>query len=376
VITASRLELARACPGFAALPHYDTPTPESEAGHARHASREDEILRGAVPDVLAERWPDLTWRAEVKFALDLATGHGRELGTGTDRDYSSAGPFEVCGTADAVGTAEGRLVVVDWKGHDPNVSRASVNAQLHVAALALSRALDLDEATVAIHHEVRGLDVAELDLLQLEQFLLDARQILGDAARAKKDHQSGLPLVLNEGAWCRWCPAFDACPKKQAFRREVELVVASDEREAMLVSFQSDEDAAAAYDFAKRARMLLRRLDAALYARAQERPIPLPSGKIFGPVQKLGNEKLDGPTLHAVVAQRHGREIADASVILSATKVRLREALGFVGKAVATEERAILDEVRRRGGAKRETKWTTEEHDPNPKSLPKGEKRP
>src|SRR5678815_4233741 len=106
-----------------------------------------------------------TWRAEVAFGYDMASGAGRELGVGLQRNYSSAGPFEICGTADAVGIERDsngrvvRLVIVDWKSYR-RVTRASANAQLHVAALALSRAHDADAVECVIHYEARPMDVA------------------------------------------------------------------------------------------------------------------------------------------------------------------------------------------------------------------------
>lgn len=379
MITASRLEIARECPGFSALPHVDTPTPDTEDGRVRHAVQQAEIEAGVVPSALLERWPDLaeSWRAEVKFAIDLVTGEGRELGIGTDRDYSDARGevFTICGTADAIAIGDDVVVVVDKKRFNPDVTRPAQNAQLHIAALALCRAHKKERAEVAILHEVRGLEVAELDVLDLDTFAAEAKQILEDATRARWAARNGDQLPLREGPWCRWCPAFAACPKKLALKKEVDahpIVVSPD---APMLPFRDDDDAANAYEFADRVRMLLKRLDAALYARAAERPIPLRSGKLFGKVVKEGNEKLDGATVYAVVREKHGQGIADTAVVMSATKTRLKEALDLAGvKNKAGAERAVLEEVRARGGSRRDQKETIDEYDPPAAQLAAGGK--
>ncbi len=364
-LTASKVELALACPGSFALPHTDVRTPEAEAGKALHEKDEAAIKSGNVPEAFTDRWPGLTWRAEVKFAYDVATGEGRELGTGTDRDYSSINPFEIAGTADVVGTAPGKLVVIDRKSFDPNVSRAAQNAQLHILALAASRSLGLDHADVAIMHEVRGLDVAALDVLDLDLFASEIRTLLLSVARERKSARDGLPITLKTGKHCRWCNAFAACPKQGEL---MELVKTDggqlDPGSRMLISLERDEDAAEAYLFAGRVSMLLKRLNSALYARASERPIPIGNGKMFGKVATLGNEKLDGDVVYQVVKEKHGQAIADTAVIRSATKTRLKEALGFVGGKVAANERDVLDEVRLRGGSRKDSKETVEEFVP------------
>ncbi len=95
-------------------------------------------------------------------------------------------------------------------------------------------------------------------------------------------------------------------------------------------------------------------------------PFMTHSGKMFGPVEKLGNEKLDGDIAYDVIRERHGQAIADAAVERSASKKRIKEALGFVGVKgqVAELERKVLDEARARGGSKRDTKTVIEEFEP------------
>ena len=129
--------------------------------------------------------------------------------------------------------------------------------------------------------------------------------------------------------------------------------------------FESDTEAADAFDLLQRIKMLTTRLSAALYARAAERPIPLSDGRVLGAIEKQGNEKLDGDLVYAVVKEQHGQSVADAAVERKATKTKLRSALSFAtGKGqAASAERKVLDTVRERGGATRETKTVVEVHE-------------
>lgn len=365
MITASKLDLARHCPGSFALDHYSEKNEYQDEGVERHATFQEQIESGGVPERLAQRWPGATWRAEVKFAFDLSTGNGRELQGHAHRDYSKANPLEICGTADAVGLLPGRLIVVDFKSFDPNVPRAAVNAQVHIAALALCRAHGIDDADVAIHHEARALDVASIDVFDFELFAEEAKRIVEATVRARSDRRAGKLPQLSAGYWCRWCPAFVGCPLQKSLALEVSSadgVMSLEQR----IPFESDDEAAAAYDLYQRIKMLSARIGAALYARASERPIPLSDGRVFGPVEKPGNERLDGDVVYQVIREQHGQSVADAAVIRAATKKRIHDALQFVaGKGqAAAMERKVMEAVRERGGSKREVKTVVETYEP------------
>jgi uncharacterized protein DUF2800 len=366
-ITASKIALGHACPGAFALPHFEERHDGQDEGNERHADDEADINAGNVPDELVARWPGFRWRAEVAFAIDLATGIGREVGIGIDRAYDPRSPLEVFGTADAVGRLDDRLVIVDRKSFDPRVPRAAVNAQLHTLALAATRAYGLDACEVAIRHEARPLDVAALDSVDLDAFLVELRGVLARVTDARRQHRDGT-LQLHPGDHCRYCPAFMgpdgvACPAQRALRDEVKHELVTVRVEAA-IPFRDDVEAADAYELWQRIKMLSTRLGTSLHARANERPIPLGNGKVFGPRTKLGNEKLDGDVVYEVVKARHGQAIADAAVIRSATKTRLKSALSFAGvQSVAGAVDATLAVVRDKGGAKRETKTVVDEHE-------------
>lgn len=362
MITASRLELAIACPASFALPHRDAQVSGSDpaAGKERHAVHEATIKAGDVPDDLEANWPGYTWEAEVKVCYDIASDTGEVFGYGSDRGYEDRGPFVVFGTADVVGTGpNGELVVVDRKGFNEQTP-ADRNPQVAILALALTRARGLSEATVAIAPEVGRMDVAQLSALDLDAFAASARDAVSAVMRARDNHRNGMPLTVSEGRWCQYCPAFGACPAKQSFA----LMLRGEA--ALRLDLSNDNDAADAYDFAAKVRMLLKRLDGAIYARAAERPIPLNNGLELGQVPTQGNEKLDGDTAWKVIAEQHGRDIADAAVQRTASKKGIKEALALAGvDSVAAAERDVLREIRKRGGASRKESTAIEVYDPS-----------
>lgn len=390
MITASKISLAAKCLGAFTLPGISEVHGGQTDGVEAHADHEEAIESGNVPEILTERWPGYSWRAEVSYAVDVSTGVGRVLGVGLHRAYDTPGglvafgipplaPFEVSGTADAEGRGpKGELVIVDWKSFDPLVARAAKNAQLHTLALAATRAYGLDECEVAISHKLRPFDVAPLGPIDFDVFEMELRRIFEAVAKARSDARDGRPATLVPGQHCRYCPAFIgpqgvACPAQQ----KLALDMGSEDTAMSLekrIPFENDEDAAQAFDLLSRIKMLTARLTSALYARAGERPIPLADGRVLGPVQKLGNERLDGDEVFRVVRDQIGIGVADLAVSRVASKVKLREALKGAARrgSVAELERKILDEVRKRGGAKREMKTVIEVHDAEIKTLPQG----
>lgn len=359
--SASSLARTFACPGSARLPTTDYKTVDAEEGNERHASLEERAKRGDLPYAIRELCPEATrFMVEAKFAYDLATGVARHIEHPGHRNYGTLGPFEIPMQADLLMFAHDRVVVVDYKNRE-RVEPAATNRQLACIAMTVASWEGVADATVALaypKHETDDdffIDKADLSVMDFDAYrteLMDLHQLVA----------KGGPL--NEGPWCKYCPSFMHCPKKAQTVLEVSSG-AADNRVEMILPLGSDEGAQQAYEFAQKLRLLLKRIDAAIYARANERPIPLAGGKMFGPREKLGNEKLDGDTVYDVVKQFYGQGVADAVVMRSATKTRLKEALGFAGVgSVAAAERKVLDEVRSRGGTKRELKIEIGEYMP------------
>lgn len=363
-LSASGVPRALACPASLVLPQHRYETKSAADGTDRHADDETAIDLGNEEDVLPSKvlamiGPDDTRVTEFAFAFDCATNSARELGHIKRRAYRDLSPFEIPGTADLLIRNSRRAIVVDKKGYE-RVGPAETNEQTLTLALMVARTYGLDEIIVVIYYEIGGVDIAIIGALDLDGHAERLKQLLVDTARAQIEPTAFLAM----GRHCRYCPAFLSCPKQHALTLEVgnaNTAMAIESR----IPFSDDADAAAAFDLLGRIKMLTARISAALYARAAERPIPLSDGRVLGPVEKQGNEKLDGDVVYEVIRDQHGQGIADAAVVRQATKKRIKDALVFAGGKgeIAKLERAVLDEVRKRGGARRETKTVIEEHE-------------
>lgn len=362
--TASDVARLLACPGSACLPQHTFKSSYADAGTEHHAEIEAQVDAGEQPDgvhpeIRALFPEDAQLTAEAAFAYDVATDTARGLGH-LKRKYVGLSPYERPGTIDLLVLGEKKAIVVDHKSYEA-VDDAEQNAQLATYGLMVARAAGFSEVTVAINYKLRAPDIAVLDEWALDAHAQRLKELEFNVARARENPEAH----LKTGRHCKYCPAFLSCSKQQALRLEV----ASGEaimRVERMIPFNDDAEAARALEFRQQLRMLLQRVDSALYARASERPIPLPDGKMFGPVEKPGNEKLDGDVVYEVVKAQHGQSVADAAVVRSATKKRLHDALSFVaGKGqTAALERKVLDVVREKGGAKRESKVVTEVYEP------------
>lgn len=361
-LTASKYELASRCLGAFTRRWRDSPNTYSEAGNSRHAEDEQAINAGDIPDVLADRWPDHQWRAEVAYALDVATLDSREVGQGIGRGYGiPRTPFERFGTADAEGwhAPSRHLVIVDKKSFEA-ATAAAMNPQLRFLALAAAGVRKPDRITVAINHELTGLDVAELDAFEMDTIPHQLREIETGVAKARGMVRDGLVVPFSTGRWCRWCPAFDDCPQQ----KELLALARRDDDDpelAMSTTIIDDEDAPAVFALWKRIGILHKRIGQTLHAMSASRPIPIGNGRFFGRREKPGNERLDGDVMYEVVRELHGQELADKAVERTASKAQLKRALKAAGLKVAPAERAVLATVAARGGTSRKPTEVFEE---------------
>lgn len=367
--SASGVPRALACPSSLVYPQHRYETKYASDGHDRHADTEAAVDVGNEEDVLPARVLAMLEDDDVKgtehaYAYDCATGAARELGYGRD-SYQDLSPFEIPGCLDLIIRNKRRIIVVDKKGFE-RVGPAESNEQTLTYALMVARCYGYDEVTVVIYYEIGGVDVAVLSALDLDGHAERLKALFVDVARAQVEPTKFLAM----GRHCKYCPAFLSCPKQHALTLEVGSANVAMQIEAR-IPFDDDADAAAAFDLLGRIKMLTARIQAALYARAGERPIPLLNGNVLGPREKQSNEKLDGDVVYAVIRDQHGQGIADAAVVRQATKKRIREALVFAGGKgeIAKLERAVLEEVRDRGGSKREARTVIEEYEPEMKKL-------
>jgi hypothetical protein len=243
-----------------------------------------------------------------------------------------------------------------------------VHEQLRFLGLAATRAYKPQRTTIATTHLLHGLDQADLNDFDFDETHHEFRQLLIDIAAARRDAAAGKPVAFNPGRQCRWCPAFMdpngiSCPKQ----RELTALVKADIplRIENAIPFNDDVAAADAYALAKQLGILLKRINSALYARANERAIPLPDGKMFGPKEKRGQLQLDGDIAYEVVRELHGQAIADVAVAREATQTSIENALKFVAPHgdLASAKRRVLNVIKERGGTSQKTSTKLVEYD-------------
>ncbi len=363
--SASSVERLLACPGSAHLPQHDYSTQAAADGTDRHEDAEIAALLGGVEDLpwqvrkLLE--PGDVLATECAMAYDCSDDTARTLGRISWRDYRDLRPFEIPMTLDLIIYGPSRIVVVDYKGYR-EVTGAAENKQLATGALAVARASGRNEITVAIVYlgaSWRPADVAVLSAFDLDTHAAVLRGMMTSSDRS-----------LRTGPWCEYCAAFMSCPEQKQLARQAgsgEIAM----RVESMIPFADDGDAAEAYDLYRRIRIVATRIQAALYARAAERPIPLGRGKFFGRHEKLGDREYDGTIVHRVVAEQLGRDIADQVVEMTSSQARFErivKPLAERGKFAALK-RAVFAEVDRLGGMTRKRTTMIEEYDAGPKLI-------
>jgi CRISPR/Cas system-associated exonuclease Cas4 (RecB family) len=369
-LSASAVPRLLSCPASAVLPQREYNTAHSAAGSARHADREaaaDVRDLTRLPDEVASmiRSSDRLIVEQV-FAYDVATGEARRIGPVPREQYHTIerGPFELLGKPDLVIIGAAGAIVVDYKGFEP-VAPAESNAQLATYALMVARTYEVDAVDAAIVYEIRRPSIATLEAMDLDAHAERLRQLHGDVARAVREPGR----YLATGPHCKYCPAFDACPRQQALRVDVETGLVS-MRVEQSIPFADDEEAQWALDLLAELKLIEARLHAALAARAKERPIPLRNGKMWGERDVLGKEKLVADVVHAVMTEKYGPKIAEIAAPRVATKKAIKEALGFVGAdSVAEAERELLAAIKASGGTKQDRKTEVGEYEPGPRLI-------
>lgn len=367
----------RACPASAALPQIRTTNEWAESGIDGHGAlnRYTKAVHADVPlpdalDAIPGEWQALcgavgnnalAWglRSEAAYAFNVATGASRFLGCDLERRYNLE-PFEIACTLDLDGTDGDAAVVIDAKTGHGDVVAAKSNQQLRFQALCAARARGLDHARVALLRCTADgtprWDWHHIEAWDLDAIEEDVRLAYAQASLAITDVRAGRVPNVTEGAHCKYCPAAPVCPAKTALIRQIADGTALDAPEFNKPLAPSQ--AGLAYRRIQAFKQLLRPIEAAVMACLDEQgTLPLPDGKTLRKVIVPGNEKLDGDTVHAVLSEMYGRDIADAGVERHATKKAIKDALKLatVKGGTSEAERRVLDEVRKRGGAERGT---------------------
>lgn len=294
---------------------------------------------------------------EIAVAYDYASGKARVLGNGIKRMYGQLATAEIAGTIDLLIIGDGWALVVDYKGFKPG----DVEAQLLLGAIATHAIYGVDVATLVVP-EMGAPTHQLLDWAELEVFRQRLVRLYQDVAQARAVVAEGRVPSTNEGDHCRYCPAVDHCPAKHALLKRM---VSGDSLTTVEMMAPLDKATApAAYSMLRAMEAMIQRVRKMVYAYAEESPIPLGDGRVFGYRPTKGSDELDADIVYDEARKLYGQAFADDAVTREATKAAIKRAAKKHGMPEAATERAVVDAVKARGGVKNEPGRKLEEHTP------------
>lgn len=275
MFTASELPRIARCIASASLERHALPeNDDSRIGTLVHRAREtgelpddDEIA--AICQRITEVHPEGNWRSEVAFAYDVAADAARELGANIDRQYAAYGatPEEICGTVDALAVEGDCVRIVDYKTGWRYVGPHGW--QMKFLALAAARAFGASKVEIIVltaHRDDAHTESETFDVMDLDSVAVELAQLVRDTKA---------PAAPVPGDWCRYCPALQSCPTALG------IIVALAHGDASRTV--QPGDAEKAYNILKSAKAGVLRLEAQLKTLAQQRPIPIGDGQVYGP---------------------------------------------------------------------------------------------
>lgn len=349
MITASALNRLLNCTPSAVLPRAETASEWADAGHDEHEELAHALLVGDLPPWIARIMP-ADARPEIAVAFDVATRVGRIIGENLKRAYGALGAFEICGSADAIGTEGDAVVVVDFKTGHADVEPAAINSQLAFYALAASRALGKTSAIVRIvYTKSNRVDEAELDMFDLASFADQLERLYVKVAELHEARRRGEQLETREGSWCKHCASKHVCPSKVALIGQLGGLTVIGEG-------VTRETAAAAYEQIVRVEQLAKEARSRLNTFVDEQgPIDLGNGRMFGRYIREGNESLAGDAAVTAIAEVVGeaaREFEKIAVERRTSKAAIDRAAKQLGCKRGTAP-AVIRRIRELGGSKR-----------------------
>lgn len=306
-------------------------------------------------DALAD---DLTLSPEVALAYRPADDTARLIGQGLERDYSTVALDEIPLTIDLAGKRQDHGVVRDYKTGHRNVSRAGVNWQMVGAALAVSRAFDLDEIEAEVIYVRPGRDVyrdtAHLSGLDLAGAAAELRALMPRVERNRARLANGEHVEPTEGDWCTYCPSKWACPAKVGTLR-LGLEIAAGRQ------IVPAGDLVRARELLRGARRAIASLEKQLEDTLST-PVLLstdPDGlqHWYGKHRTKGPDAIDGPIAIPAAAAHLKISIDDARDALTGkvTKERVKQLAARVAPrgAIAATERSLFAAIAAAGGITR-----------------------
>jgi hypothetical protein len=345
--SASSLGLAMDCPSSAVYPRVQEKIEVADKGTSVHRFLERVLGEGATKEaVLASIDPEhhqdcldvdldaiptmgIHVKTEVTLAFNYVTGEARILGQNLGRNYGAAGlnPKEFCGTADRVGILQsgphtGKFCVDDYKtGNAFTTPRPYRNWQLRLLAVCAweiypdAEELGLVVGIIKTKGEVRT-DYLEVTPEMIAEWKAELM------ALGEEIHSGMQRTVLGEH--CKYCPAFLNCPAQMAMiARLVKNPFAAANR---ITEELNDGDRTKAYKSYKMVKDAMKRLDGIFRMQAENTPIQLGDGRVYGPVQKT-KTSIDGFVAYQKVKEKFGQAAAEASVTMDVSKASIQRAV-------------------------------------------------
>lgn len=268
-----------------------------------------------------------SFESELALVYDVSKHQTRRIPAGkSHRDYGALGPNEIGMTLDVAGVGTSEVLVADFKTGNGWVPAASRNWQLAVGALAMSALNGESNARVALIMAPEGMtpwwDVAVLDGFALAEARMRLMDLAERISTARPDAPS---MVLGEQ--CRYCPSKLHCPAHTGL---IQRVAAEPGKElATLTDALTSDKARKAYETLKVLRQVVRDVEARLAEYAEQHPIQLDGGRVYGP--KAGVETtVDAEVVRRVLSTLHGPDVADKAVEFEASKASVERALRVV----------------------------------------------
>lgn len=362
MLSGSGLHRAALCPASGALPQANNIGEEGTIGSVIHKyALVDHPKHGQAkalemaPEAYRKQCEDMdmtglynlglsSYMAEVAFAISTQTGDARELPSNGARDYGSALPAEIPGTADLV-RVDGDIVHIRDLKTGWYQDLKHWQDQMTFYAVCAASAHKCERATVAVWLAPPGMRAKEIGYKELSVDDLAAAhtKIINtwhEVGFVRACIAAGETPDVTTGAHCRYCPAFTSCPAQISLAASMAGLVT---KGGQLPEF-TVQSAARSWENIKRMEKVLEVAKTTIKLMAENAPVDLGDGKELAAVEE---EHLESAVAYDTLLQMHGKDLADLCVTSKTTKTGLIKALKrHAGNTGADSNKVILDALR------------------------------
>lgn len=332
-ITGSQIGRLKQCPASGALPGVHAQSDAGELGAQKHrfVYDYDRLGRGpaieaALPGLRAfcakvdmeelfEKFADTPLRRhEVAFVWDSETDTAEIRLDVAQRNYGALKSSQIPMTLDVLGSSDTKAVIIDVKTGRHEVEPAAVNPQLRAQALAVARALGIDDVQVGIAYLNDDADwrfdmAPPFDSMDLAEIAEEQRAVV---RRVDAAHEivvaGGVPDAYPSDDACFYCPSIRVCPAKVGMVRQVAEVAGIEVGEEIQL-VQLGAVRSVLKEYVKLFTLMLSGIDDI----ARQTPIHLPNGKWLR-AQDESRESFDFDKTHAALVAAYGEAVADAGI--------------------------------------------------------------